>query len=144
MGTTKIKSVQGTGDYKSKFDGSTMYTFEVELEDGVAGEVSAKSLDRWHVGDEVEYKLTQTQYGNRLKLNKPNADFNGGGASYSVSGDEKQRLIMSQWAIGKAMEWEMNQSPPDRTSITSAVAMARLLLTCAKDLENVDIKDLFK
>ena len=37
MGISKIKSTQNSGDYQSKFDGSTMYTSEVELEDGSVG-----------------------------------------------------------------------------------------------------------
>ena len=72
MGISKIKSTQNSGDYQSKFDGSTMYTSEVELEDGSVGVVSAKTIDRWSVGDEVEYTLTATNHGNKLKLTRPN------------------------------------------------------------------------
>ena len=58
MQTSKIKTTQGSGTYESKYDGSTMYTSEVLLEDGTVGEVSAKSADRWKVGDEVAYTVT--------------------------------------------------------------------------------------
>ena len=71
MGKSKIKTVQNNGTYQSKFDNSTMYTFEIQLEDGSVGEVSAKTEDRWKEGDEVEYVLTASNYGNKMKLNRP-------------------------------------------------------------------------
>jgi hypothetical protein len=146
MGISKIKSTQNSGDYQSKFDGSTMYTSEVELEDGSVGVVSAKTIDRWSVGDEVEYTLTATNHGNKLKLTRPNADFSGGNSTstsnsvdrYHDKDAKRQSLIMNQWAIRLAMEWEMNLAPPDKVNVRQAILLAQKLKAHALDLENAD------
>ena len=101
MKNSKIKSVQTSGDYQSKFDGSTMYTFEIQLEDGSVGEVSAKSQDRWKEGDEVEYTITTSpKFGNKLKLNKPGSQSFG---SRKPDGDTQKR-IENSWAIQTAIK----------------------------------------
>lgn len=140
MGKSKIKSVQNNGTYQSKFDNSTMYTFEILLEDGSVGEVSAKTADRWKEGDEVEYILTASNYGNKMKLNRPdftpgNSTSTSGGGSYS----DRQDIIVNEWAIGRALEWEMNQKSPSRVDIRQAIALAKQLKKYALDLDNVDI-----
>ena len=100
MGKSKIKSVQNNGSYQSKFDGSTMYTFEIQLEDGEVGEVSAKSEDRWKEGDEVEYTSTPSKFGNKLKLNKPGSQSFG---SRKPDADTQKR-IENSWAIQTAIK----------------------------------------
>ena len=100
MKNSKIKSVQNNGSYQSKFDGSTMYTFEIQLEDGEVGEVSAKSEDRWKQGDEVEYTSTPSKFGNKLKLNKPGSQSFG---SRKPDGDTQKR-IENSWAIQTAIK----------------------------------------
>ncbi len=102
MGKSKIKSVQAKGTYDSKFDGSTMFSFEIELEDGILGEVSAKSEDRWKAGDEVEYTVTTSPYGKKLKLTKP--DFKSFNSNYPRKPDnETQKRIENSWAIQTAI-----------------------------------------
>ena len=49
MGNSKIKTIQSSGTYDSQ--NGLMYKFEIELESGESGEVSAKSESRWRVGD---------------------------------------------------------------------------------------------
>jgi hypothetical protein len=98
MGQSKIKSIQSTGTYNSKMDNALMYTFEVELESGEAGQVVAKTPDRWNVGDEVEFEKRETPYGVKLKLTKPGAQ-RGGGQS-----PELQKRIDASWAIGLARQ----------------------------------------
>ena len=72
MGQSKIKTIQPNGSYPNdRAPEGVMYTFEVELEDGESGEVGAQKKDRWNVGDEVEYTLNQSKWGNKLKLSKP-------------------------------------------------------------------------
>ena len=100
MKNSKIKSVQNNGSYQSKFDGSTMYTFEIQLEDGEVGEVSAKSEDRWKEGDEVEYTSTPSKFGNKLKLNKPGSQSFG---SRKPDADTQKR-IENSWAIQTAIK----------------------------------------
>ena len=100
MKTSKIKSVQNNGSYQSKFDGSTMYTFEIQLEDGSVGEVSAKSEDRWKEGDEVEYTSTPSKFGNKLKLNKPGSQSFGS----RKPDDDTLKRIENSWAIKTAAQ----------------------------------------
>ena len=61
MGQSKIKTIQPNGTYDSQ--NGMMYKFEIQLESGDSGEVSAKSEDRWSVGDEVEFELQEGRKG---------------------------------------------------------------------------------
>jgi len=145
MQTSKIKTTQSSGTYVSKFDGATMYTSEVELEDGTVGEVSAKTPDRWNVGDEVAYTVTEGKFGKKLKLNRPDFGSNPTSTGNTVTSfhdrDEKrQHLIMNQWAIKTAMDWEMNQAPPDKVSLRNAVNIAKQLKKYALDLEEANVE----
>jgi hypothetical protein len=54
-----------------------MHKFEIELEDGTSGEVSAKTEDRWNVGDEVEYEVTPSKMGRQDETLR-SRDFNKG------------------------------------------------------------------
>lgn len=102
MGASKIKSIQPNGTWESR--NGLMYKFEIELEDGVSGEVSAKTENRWSVGDEVEYTVTPSKWGDRLKLDKAgynNQRSNGGGNSPDI-----QKRIDASWAIGHAITQE--------------------------------------
>lgn len=103
---SKIKTIQGTGTYNSKMDNALMYTFEVELENGEAGQVVAKTADRWKVGEEVEFEKRETPYGVKLKLTKPGA----GQGGYQESPD-RQRQINASWALSHAIAAE---SDPER------------------------------
>lgn len=99
MGTSKIKSIQPNGTWESR--NGTMFKFEIGLEDGTSGEVNSKTIDRWNVGDEVEYTVTPGKYGDRLKLDKAGFANKGGGGN-SQSPDIQKRIDAS-WAIGHAI-----------------------------------------
>ena len=144
---SKIKSIQANGTWETR-DGKTMYQSEVELEDGTTGEVNATTPDRWQVGDEVQYEVKDGKYGKKLKLSKPMSGFSFGNNSDSTSNsvtrfqnrdEQRQHLIMNQWAIKTAIETEMNLSPPDKFELRNAIAVAKLLKQYALDLENVDV-----
>ena len=100
MGQSKIKSIQANGTWESR--NGLMYKFEVELEDGTSGEVSAKTEDRWKVGDEVEYTVTPSKWGDRLKLDK--SGYNKGGGN--KQDPDIQKRIDASWAIGHAINQE--------------------------------------
>ena len=143
---SKIKSIQANGTWETR-DGKTMYQSEVELEDGTTGEVNATTPNRWQVGDEVQYEVKDGKYGKKLKLSKPMSGFSFGNNSDSTSNsvtrfqnrdEQRQHLIMNQWAIKTAIETEMNLSPPDKFELRNAIAVAKLLKQYALDLENVD------
>ena len=99
MGQSKIKTIQPNGTYDSQ--NGLMYKFEVQLESGESGEVSAKSENRWSVGDEVEFEVTPSKWGDRIKLTKPG--FGQGGQKNSP---DIQKRIDASWAIGHAITQE--------------------------------------
>lgn len=61
--TSKVKSVQANGTWDSKF-GGTFYKFEVEMENGNAGEYSSKTKDqdKFVVGEEVQYEFEDGRF----------------------------------------------------------------------------------
>ena len=81
-----------------------MYAFDVELSDGTAGVVNAKSPDKWQVGADVEYTSQSTHHGTKLRLDKPGYNglpkpFAGGGSSA-----DNTKGIIASWAVGIAMQ----------------------------------------
>lgn len=102
MGSSKIKSIQPNGTWESR--NGLMYKFEIELEDGASGEVSAKTENRWNVGDEVEYTVTPSKWGDRLKLDK--AGYNNQRSSGGGNSPDIQKRIDASWAIGHAINQE--------------------------------------
>lgn len=98
MGQSKIKTIQPNGTYEGQ--NGLMYKFEIELQDGSSGEVSAKSENRWNVGDEVEYEVTPSKWGDRMKLSK--AGYN----QQKGNSPDIQKRIDASWAIGHALAQE--------------------------------------
>ncbi len=82
-----------------------MYKFEIQLEDGTSGEVSAKTENRWNIGDEVEYTVTPSKWGDRLKLDKAGYANKPNGGGYKEDA-EKTKRITASWAIGHAINQE--------------------------------------
>jgi len=103
MGQSKIKTIQPNGSYPNdRAPEGVTYTFEVELEDGESGEVGAHTKDKWKVGDEVEYQLNQSKWGNKLKLSKPGFTPN----QSKANNPDIQKRIDASWAIGHAINQE--------------------------------------
>ena len=99
-----VTAVQNNGTYESSY--GTMYKQEVTLDDGSTGEVSAKTQDKWKVGDVVEVQRTETQYGTRFKFSIPQTGGPQGG--FKSGGNfqedpETQLRIEASWAIGHAV-----------------------------------------
>ena len=73
MVQAQIESIQGLGDWKSSYDGSTMYKFEVAFNDGTVGEANAKSQQPpYKVGEMAYYVKTgkSPKGGDKLKISK--------------------------------------------------------------------------
>ena len=103
MGQSKIKTIQPNGSYPNdRSPEGVTYTFEVELQDGESGEVGAHTKDKWNVGDEVEYTLNQSKWGNKLKLSKPGFSPN----QSKANNPDIQKRIDASWAIGLALKEE--------------------------------------
>ena len=100
--TSKVKSVQANGTWEGKF--GLMYKFEVEMENGNAGEYSCKTKDqeKFIVGEEVQYEFED----GRFPKIKPY--YNKGNFSYTKGGGEnpdRQRLIIRQSTLKTAVEY---------------------------------------
>ena len=76
MKTSKIKNIQGAGDFDTHH--GKLYSFEYELEDGTILKANHKKTPSpFNIGDEVEYEVTREhpEYGKSGKVRKPNNDF---------------------------------------------------------------------
>jgi len=109
MKTSKVVAVNPQGDYQLK-DGRTLYKFVLTFENGDTGEYSSVKPDqnKFVVGQEAEYELNATQYGNRIKpVYSQGGGFSGGGysgGSYSSGGDTKQKMIVKQSCLKAAVD----------------------------------------
>ncbi len=105
----KVVSVNPQGDYQLK-DGRTLYKFALTFDNGDTGEYSSVKPDqtKFIVGQEAEYELNATQYGNRIKpVYSQGGGFSGGGYSsggYSSGSDDKQRMIVKQSCLKAAVD----------------------------------------
>lgn len=96
-------SVTPKGDYQLR-DGKTLYKFFVSFDNGDSGEYSSvkPDQDKFNVGQEVEYELNATQYGNKIK-----PVYNSGGSyspKYSSGSDDKQKMIVKQSCLKAAVD----------------------------------------
>jgi len=87
----KIAQIQPQGTVQMK-DGSSFFKFQITLDDNRAGEVLAKTEDRWSVGDEVEAEVKNTDYGVKLKLSKPQSNYSGGYSKGGMSPEKEKRI----------------------------------------------------
>jgi len=71
MVQAQIESIQGLGDWKSSYDGSTMYKFEVAFNDGTVGEAKSQQPP-YKVGEMAYYVKTgkSPKGGDKLKISK--------------------------------------------------------------------------
>ena len=130
--TKTIQSCTPQGSYDS--NGKTYYKFDVILESGEVGEVSALTQDRWSVGDQCILKeQTSTKWGPRLKLDKPG--FSGGGsASPKGGGNNDVKGIVASWAVGCAMQAAGDPFQKDYDSIV--LQLARVALSARKVIKD--------
>ena len=105
MAQAKITRIEPANPPTWSGNHGTMYAFDVELSDGTAGVVNAKSPDKWQVGADVEYTSQSTHHGVKLRLDKPGYNglpkpFAGGGGSNA----DNTKGIIASWAVGIAMQ----------------------------------------
>lgn len=104
----KVVSVTPKGDYQLR-DGKTLYKFFVSMDNGDSGEYSSvkPDQDKFIVGQEAEYELSSTSYGNKIKpvYQQAAGGYSSGyKASYSGS-DNRQELIVKQTALKAAVDF---------------------------------------
>lgn len=101
----RVVSVSPKGDYQLR-DGKTLYKFFVSMDNGDSGEYSSVSADqnKFVVGQEVEYELSSTQYGNKIKPVYAQANSVSYTPKYSAGGDDKQKMIVKQSCLKAAVD----------------------------------------
>ena len=147
-----IRSIQGSGTYESPH--GLLYSFDYEFEDDTSIRANHKTQQSpFNIGDEVnvtvkgtkedfswgqvQRKMEGFEFGDRTS---PSTSTSNSVTRFEDRDANRQSLIMSQWAIRLACEWEMNQAPPDKVDLRNAIAIAKQLKKYALDLENVDTK----
>ena len=109
---SKVTSVQNNGTWEGKF--GMMYKFEVEFEDGNAGEYSSKSQDqnKFVIGEEMEYEFTDGHFPKVKPVYQQTQSFSGG--SYKKD-DTVQKMIVKQSSLKSAVDYcsKGNCSPSD-------------------------------
>ena len=119
MAISKVKNVQGNGDWESKY--GKMYSFEYEFEDGTVLKANHKTSDgAFSIGEEVEYTVTkENEYGKMGKVSKPQEggyQNNGGG---SRTGDTQDQ-IMRQTCLKAASEFYAQSNTSENDVVMTA------------------------
>ena len=125
MAISKVKNVQGNGDWESQY--GKMYSFEYEFEDGVTLKANHKSPDgAFKVGDEVEYTVTkENEYGKLGKVSKPQeSTYNGQKRS-----SETNTQIIRQTCIKAACELYSNTNTDASKCIAAAMMFEKYVTT---------------
>lgn len=125
METSKIQHLQHTGTEQGK-DGKTYHRFDCILENGMVGQVSAQTMTRWTIGEEVVIKShKQTTYGPRLSLDKVGYA-NKPRTTAPAGNDNRQESIVKQWAIREAQTFLANTTTaPDKVTVYDVWGKAR-------------------
>lgn len=125
METTTIQSITPQGTFEAR--GKTFYKFDCILANGMVGEVSALSPDKWQAGMECAVKEHQnTKWGPRLKLDKP--EFAGQSKPSTGGGMDRQDSIVTQWAIREAQAYVFNgTTAPDKVTLYEIWGVAKHL-----------------
>ncbi len=128
MATSKIKSITKTEKTWAGQSG-TMYDYIVELEDESKGTASSTSPEAppYVIGDEVEYTLTENNFGKKLRIKKASTFTDGGGWKPDPARDEK---ITNSWALNAAIAiiGKCSEKMPYDEYIEGAGLVARLLI----------------
>tara|TARA_R110002020_G_C15772415_1_gene728296 strand:+ start:14 stop:508 length:495 start_codon:yes stop_codon:yes gene_type:complete len=147
-----IRSIQGSGTYESPH--GLLYSFDYEFEDDTSIRANHKTQQSpFNIGDEVnvtvkgtkedfswgqvQRKMEGFEFGDRTS---PTTSTSNSVTRFEDRDANRQSLIMSQWAIRLACEWEMNQAPPDKVSLRNAVNLAKQLKKYALDLEAANVE----
>ena len=105
MSTKKsiVKLVTSNGTWQSKRDGKTFYKYEIEMENGDAGEYSSISedQDKFVAGTEAEYIFVDGDY---PKI-KPSWNTINSTANYNPSYDNRENGITKSVALKSATEY---------------------------------------
>ena len=128
----KIKSIQGAGDFDSKF--GKLYKFKYEMESGESLTANHKTNESpFKVGDEVNYEITGgNDYGNWGKVSKPEDQYT------APAGGNRDDLIVKQTCIKAAAEFCAQSSRTPQQVMAIAAMFHTWVTTGEMPLDNVD------
>jgi len=137
----KVASIQGAGTYEGQH--GTLFSFDYAFEDEStlrANHKTAQSL--FKVGDEVDVLVRGSKdgfsWGTVKRPDNPEyANANSTSPTSVAKYQDRQDIILNEWAIGRALEWEMNSAPPSEVNLVQAIAMAQKLKEYALNLDTI-------
>lgn len=151
METQTITEIHGTREWQAQ-DGATNYQIEITLDDGRTGNVTAKTPDRWKVGDTVIIKKEAVnKYGYQWSLDKPqptanrippNTNFSNPAPRSGQNYNDRSDIIEASWAIHMAILYggpkkdELGWSTRDLSELGLRMLNARDLLVKAAKEQN--------
>jgi hypothetical protein len=140
---TKIQNLTPQGSFAHQ--GAEMFKFDVILENGMVGEVLARSTNKWKEGDSVVVlDQKSSKWGNKLKLDRPTSQYGTDSDNQkweankpsAPQSDNRQDAIITQWAIREAQTFFVNtSSDPSKVSLRMIAGTALQFKQMAKDLD---------
>lgn len=130
----KVVSVTPKGDYQLR-DGKTLYKFFVTMDNGDSGEYSSvkPDQDKFIVGQETEYEISNTTYGMKIKPVYTQAA--GGYKANYTTGDNRQELIVKQTALKAAVDFLKDKQAKSTDVLKVADSFVEWVLATDKEEE---------
>jgi hypothetical protein len=150
MKTTKVKTVQGAGNFESKYgaeqtDGKKLlFTYDYEFEDGTFLQANHKSVPApFKVGDEVEYEVTREseQYGKSGKVSR--VDMSVYARPTPNQTQDNLKGIKIGHAITNAVQLYCSLPVSDRYGAPNGrlIELAKMILKIGEELNNENVKE---
>jgi len=137
----KVASIQGAGTYEGQH--GTLFSFDYSFEDESTLRANHKTPQSpFKPGDEVDVLVRGSKdgfsWGTVKRPDNPEyANANSTSPTSVAKYQDRQDLILNEWAIGRALEWEMNSAPPSEVNLTQAIALAQKLKEYALNLDTI-------
>lgn len=133
--THKITAIEPQDTWTGN-DGKANYDSLVTLDNNKSARVSAKSPDRWKVGDEVEIKSERPgRHGLKWSLVPPGFDASNNSGNATAKADSVPD-IEAGWAIKSAIQWNNNASIDDiKKRATELLKLKTIIATQIKNKE---------
>ena len=137
----KVTSIQGAGTYEGQH--GTLFSFDYAFEDESTLRANHKTPQSpFKPGDEVDVLVRGSKdgfsWGTVKRPDNPEyANANSTSPSSVAKYQDRQDIILNEWAIGRALEWEMNSAPPSEVRLKDAIALAQKLKSYALNLDTI-------
>ena len=134
-----VKNVQGTGTWKNK-EGKEFYKYDVEMENGDAGEYSSisDSQEKFVKGKEVEYNYTGGDY---PKIKPYYSNPTSSTYSYSPKSDNEDEQIARSVGIKAAVELGIAQGLELSEILETAKILSDFIVNDKKVITNGESKE---